>query len=87
MPSLTNIFWLGTKELRSFVHDYVLLGLVIWAFSFAVFAQASRAVAAACEKLVFDPMRLTDGIEPSDDKILLARPAAYSVSIDKRFKS
>jgi ABC-type Na+ efflux pump permease subunit len=38
MPSLTNIFWLGTKELRSFVHDYVLLGLVIWSFSFAVFS-------------------------------------------------
>lgn len=40
MPSLTNIFWLGTKELRSFVRDYVLLGLVIWAFSLAVYAQA-----------------------------------------------
>jgi catalase len=45
------------------------------------------AVADDCEKLVFDPMRLTGGIEPSGDKILLARPAAYSVSIDKRFKS
>ncbi len=40
MRSLANIFWLGTKELRSFAHDYVLLGLVIWAFSFAVYAQA-----------------------------------------------
>ncbi|MBV8692521.1 MAG: catalase family peroxidase [Actinobacteria bacterium] len=45
------------------------------------------AVAEDCERLVFDPMRLTDGIEPSDDKILRARPAAYSVSIEKRFKS
>lgn len=45
------------------------------------------AVAQDCERLVFDPMRLTDGIEPSDDKILRARPAAYSVSIEKRFKS
>jgi catalase len=44
-------------------------------------------IADECEKLVFDPMNLTDGIEPSDDKILLARPAAYSVSIDKRFNS
>lgn len=34
--------------------------------------------------LVFDPMRLTDGIEPSDDPILAARPKAYSVSIDRR---
>ncbi len=40
MRSLANIFWLGTKELRSFVHDYVLVGLVIWAFSVAVYAQA-----------------------------------------------
>lgn len=40
MRSLANIFWLGTKELRSFIHDYVLVGLVIWAFSMAVYAQA-----------------------------------------------
>lgn len=36
------------------------------------------------EPLVFDPMRLTDGIEPSNDKILAARPPAYSVSIERR---
>jgi ABC-2 type transport system permease protein len=40
MRSFANIFWLGSKELRSFVHDYVLVGLVIWAFSVAVYAQA-----------------------------------------------
>ena len=34
--------------------------------------------------IVFDPMRLTDGIEPSADPILAARPKAYSVSIDRR---
>jgi catalase len=34
--------------------------------------------------LVFDPMRLTEGIEPSDDPILAARPKAYSVSIERR---
>jgi ABC-2 type transport system permease protein len=38
--SLANIFWLGTKELRSFFHDYVLVGLILWAFSLAVYAQA-----------------------------------------------
>jgi catalase len=36
------------------------------------------------EPLVFDPMRLTGGIEPSDDKILAIRPAAYNVSIERR---
>ena len=40
MRSLVNIFWLGTKELRSFLRDYVLLGLVIYAFSLAIVAQA-----------------------------------------------
>ncbi len=38
---LANIFWLGTKELRSFGHDFVLLGLVIYTFSFAVYSQAT----------------------------------------------
>jgi ABC-2 type transport system permease protein len=37
---LSNIFWLGTKELRSFFRDWVLLGLVIYSFSIAVMAQA-----------------------------------------------
>ena len=40
MQTLGNIYWLGTKELRSLVHDVVLLGLVVYAFSIAVIAQA-----------------------------------------------
>ena len=40
MQKIANIFWLGTKELRSFLHDYVLLGLVVYAFSLAIIAQA-----------------------------------------------
>jgi ABC-2 type transport system permease protein len=40
MRKTANIFWLGIKELRSFLHDFVLLGLVIYAFSFAVIMQA-----------------------------------------------
>jgi ABC-2 type transport system permease protein len=35
-----NIYWLGIKELRSFLHDYVLLGLVVYSFSLAVMIQA-----------------------------------------------
>jgi ABC-2 type transport system permease protein len=38
---LANIFWLGTKELRSFGHDFVLLGLVIYVFSFGVYSEAT----------------------------------------------
>jgi catalase len=33
---------------------------------------------------VFDPMRLADGVEPSDDPVLHARPRAYSVSAYER---
>ena len=40
MRKAENIFWLGIKELRSFLHDFVLLGLVIYAFSLAVVMQA-----------------------------------------------
>jgi catalase len=34
--------------------------------------------------LVFDPIRVTDGIELSDDPILRLRSAAYSVSVERR---
>jgi ABC-2 type transport system permease protein len=40
MRALENIFWLGTKELRSFFRDFVLLGFVIYSFSLAIMAQA-----------------------------------------------
>ena len=40
MPSLANIFWLGLKELRSFFKDFVLLALVVYAFSLAIMMQA-----------------------------------------------
>jgi ABC-2 type transport system permease protein len=40
MRKISNIYWLGVKELRSFLSDYVLLGLVVYAFSFAVTMQA-----------------------------------------------
>lgn len=40
MRKLSNIYWLGLKELRSFLRDFVLLGLVVYAFSLAVIMQA-----------------------------------------------
>ena len=40
LRTLANIYWLGTKELRSFLRDFVLLGLVVYAFSLAIIAQA-----------------------------------------------
>jgi ABC-2 type transport system permease protein len=41
VESLGNIYWLGLKELRSFAHDRVMLLLVIYAFSFAVYSHAT----------------------------------------------
>ena len=34
---------------------------------------------------VFDPTRLVDGVEPSDDAILPARSKSYSVSAYRRW--
>ena len=41
----------------------------------------------ACEKFVFDPTRLCEGIEVSDDRILNARPGAYAISAKRRLKA
>ncbi|MDR3484813.1 MAG: ABC transporter permease [Bradyrhizobium sp.] len=40
MQKAANIYWLGVKELRSFLHDFVLLGLVAYSFSLAIIVQA-----------------------------------------------
>lgn len=39
---------------------------------------------AAEKPLMFNPLQLTDGIAPSKDPILLARPTAYAVSFGRR---
>lgn len=40
---------------------------------------------AASEKsLAFNPLLLVDGISPSNDPVLLARPAAYAISVSRR---
>jgi len=38
----------------------------------------------ADDGIVFDPMRLADGIEPSDDPVLRFRPAVYTLSHERR---
>lgn len=45
---------------------------------------ASNQKGAACEPINFDPLVLSDGIEPTDDPVLLFRSAAYAVSHSKR---
>jgi ABC-2 type transport system permease protein len=41
MHTIENIFWLGTKEIRSFFSDWVLVAFVIYAFSIVILAQAN----------------------------------------------
>lgn len=41
MRRLSNIFYLGIKELFSLRHDVVLLSLIIWAFSFSIYTAAT----------------------------------------------
>ena len=36
--------------------------------------------------LLFNPLLLQDGIEPSADPVLLARPGAYAISYGQRLK-
>jgi catalase len=39
------------------------------------------------DDFVFDPARVTDGIEPSDDPVLQFRPRAYAISHDRRIRA
>lgn len=41
MRPLYNIFHLGIKELRSLLRDPILLFLIVWAFSAAIYAAAT----------------------------------------------
>jgi hypothetical protein len=35
---------------------------------------------------IFDPLRLPEGIEPSNDPILLVRSEAYAISLSRRLE-
>src|SRR5262249_58332473 len=39
--SLANIFWLGLKELRSLMSDVVMVVFVVYAFTLAIYVQAT----------------------------------------------
>ncbi len=41
----------------------------------------------ADDSIIFDPMNLTDGIEPSDDPVLHYRPPVYGLSYSRRTKN
>ena len=41
VKSLSNIFWLGLKELRSLMSDVVMVVFVVYAFTLAIYVQAT----------------------------------------------
>jgi ABC-2 type transport system permease protein len=41
VASLSNIFWLGVKEIRSLVSDVVMIVFVVYAFTLAIYIQAT----------------------------------------------
>jgi ABC-2 type transport system permease protein len=41
MASLSNIFWLGIKEIRSLMSDIVMVVFVVYAFTLAIYIQAT----------------------------------------------
>jgi ABC-2 type transport system permease protein len=41
LKSLLNIFWLGLKEIRSLLSDVVMVVFVVYAFTFAIYIQAT----------------------------------------------
>jgi catalase len=46
--------------------------------------SASPQPNAACEKVNFDPLVMTDGIAPTNDPVLLFRSPAYAISFGRR---
>jgi ABC-2 type transport system permease protein len=64
-PTLRNIFYLGIKELRSLMRDRMMLFLILYAFSFAIYAAAT----AMPETLNRAPIAIVD----EDRSILSAR--------------
>ncbi|MBU3890168.1 ABC transporter permease [Methylosinus sp. KRF6] len=43
MPSLSNIFWLGAKELRTLSKDLMMILFIIWSFGVSIYTQSTGA--------------------------------------------
>ena len=41
MRTWANIFWLGTKELRSVFSDVIIVALIVWSFSVTVYSRST----------------------------------------------
>jgi catalase len=49
-----------------------------------VIDKVEAAAGGACDKVTFNPLILPKGIKPSNDPVLLARPAPYAISLGRR---
>lgn len=52
-----------------------------------IISKAMTQKGAACEKINFDPLFLSDGIEATNDPILLFRSPSYAISFSKRLSN
>ncbi len=43
MSSLSNIFWLGTKEIRTLAKEPMMIFFIIWSFGFSIYTQSTGA--------------------------------------------
>lgn len=41
MPDLSNVYWLGTKELRSLFQDVAMILFIVWSLGFSIYSQAT----------------------------------------------
>ena len=41
ISSLSNIFWLGTKEFRALAKEPLMILFIIWSFGFAIYSQST----------------------------------------------
>src|SRR5271166_2064901 len=91
MRMIGNIFWLGSKELRSFMRDFTLLGLVIYAFTIAIISQAqsySQEVHNASIAIVDEDHSLLSRriAEPEIMPLMNARRFTFIVDIPPNFE-
>lgn len=43
LPNLSNIYWLGTKELRTLAREPMMILFIIWSFGISIYTQATGA--------------------------------------------
>jgi catalase len=55
--------------------------------AFTVTAIDAAGVSGPCQPMMFDPLVLPAGVEPSDDPVLLVRSPAYAVSLSRRLEN